>query len=236
MGNDVRCVWGLDGLQHAARDTDVFVIVDVLSFSTAVDIALERGAEVHPWRWTDESGPAYARRIGGVLAGPRNAPGYSLSPLSLLDIERGTKLVLPSPNGATLSRATGETPTITACLRNAQACARTAGTLGRRVTVVAAGELWPTRDALHAYRLRPALEDWLGAGAVVAALEGDRTPEAQAAADGFEAARATLLERLLACTSGRELVGRGFERDVTLAAESEASAVVPRLVGGAYVG
>jgi len=229
-------VWGLDGLQDAVEDTDVFVIVDVLSFSTAVDVALARGACVHPWRWQDESGAEHAARIGGVLAGPRNAPGYSLSPRSLLDIEPGTNLVLPSPNGATLSRATGAVPTITACLRNAAACARAAGALGRCVTVVAAGEIWPPRDDFPVYRLRPALEDWLGAGAVVAALDGERTPEAQAAAESFEAARSTLLERLLACASGRELVERGFAHDVTLAAESGTSEIAPRLVDGAYVG
>ena len=44
------------------------------------------------------------------------------------------------------------------------------------------------------------------------------------------------LERLLACRSGRELVDGGYARDVALAAESETSEIVPRLVNGAYVG
>lgn len=226
---DVHGAWGLDGLQAILAHSDVIVVVDVLSFSTAVDVAVSRGVVPHPWRWKDESAQQHADSIGGVLAGPRGSEGFSLSPCSFLEAEAGTRVVLPSPNGSTLSRATGDVPTLAACLRNASAVASAASAVGRRIGVVAAGELWPDGT------LRPALEDWLGAGAVIAALSGSRSPEAEAAAEAWVAARSSATRRLLGCTSGRELVERGYARDVELAAEHDVSRCAPRLRGGAYL-
>ncbi len=50
---DVRCEWGAHGVVLLARECAVVVIVDVLSFCTAVDVAVNRGARVLPQRWTD---------------------------------------------------------------------------------------------------------------------------------------------------------------------------------------
>src|SRR5262249_30252535 len=107
-GFDVRCEWGENGVQHLAPDADVVVILDVLSFSTCVDIANSRGAIVFPYRWKDESAAAFAASVNAELAGVRRrGDGYSLSPASLSDIPSGTRLALPSPNGSALSLATG---------------------------------------------------------------------------------------------------------------------------------
>ena len=65
-----------------APASDVVVIVDVLSFSTCVDIAVSVGAEVFPYLWRDERAAGFAAEIGGVLAAPRGQPGLSLSPAS----------------------------------------------------------------------------------------------------------------------------------------------------------
>ena len=177
---DVRVEWGGDGLAAVVGGNDAVIIVDVLSFSTCVDVAVGRGASVVPFALRGNDATAFARRIGAECAAPRGSGRFSLSPATFASIQRGEKVVLPSPNGAALCVQTGPIPTFTACLRNARAVARAATRLGRRVTVVSAGERWPSGT------LRPALEDWIGAGAVIAALPGERSPEAAAATAAFE--------------------------------------------------
>jgi 2-phosphosulfolactate phosphatase len=222
------CEWGVHAVQALAERVDVVVVVDVLSFSTAVQVAVSRGATVFPSRWKDESALALANSRQAMLAGPRSHTQVSLSPTSLLRLQSGARIVLPSPNGATVSLAAGEKPVLAGCLRNAAAVARAALQLGARIAVIPAGERWPDGQ------LRPALEDWLGAGAILAHLPG-RSAEAQAAVDAFEAARDRLLPTLLAIPSGRELIERGFEQDVHLAAQLNVSDCTPRLLDGAYV-
>jgi 2-phosphosulfolactate phosphatase len=121
----------------------VVIIVDVLSFSTSVEIATSRKAVVYPYRWKNDSAQEFARSVGAELAQKRRDAGLSLSPKSLLNIPIGTKLVLPSPNGATLTLATGNTPTLAGCLRNVQAVAEAAKKYGNRIAVIPAGERWP---------------------------------------------------------------------------------------------
>ncbi|MEQ1567746.1 MAG: 2-phosphosulfolactate phosphatase, partial [Myxococcota bacterium] len=154
---------------------------------------------------------------------------FSLSPLSYLGVERGSVIVLPSPNGATLCLQTGEVPTFTACLRNAAAVAGAAVQMGRRITVVAAGERWPSGA------LRPALEDWLGAGAVVARMAARRSPEAAAAEMAFGAARTRMVATLVELQSGKELIERGYEGDVRCAADLDATRRAPILVDGTFM-
>src|SRR5690349_19057176 len=80
---DVRFEWGLSGLQELAPVSDVVVIVDVLSFTTAVDVAVARGAVVLPYLWRDETAAEYARSHDAHLAAHVRAEGFSLSPASL---------------------------------------------------------------------------------------------------------------------------------------------------------
>ena len=208
---------------------DAVVIVDVLSFSTCVDIAVAKSAFVFPFAEPGEKARAFAAQSNAVCAGPRSHEHYSLSPRSLVDIHAGTRLVLPSPNGAAASLQTGTTPTFTACLRNADAVARAAHTAGRRIAVIAAGERWPSGS------LRVAIEDWLGAGAVIASLEGQKSPEAEAACLAFRAASNRMESMLIDCVSGRELVERGFPDDVRLASQLNVSGSAPRLTKGVFV-
>jgi 2-phosphosulfolactate phosphatase len=219
---DVRCEWGAAGVA-ALADCRVFVVVDVLSFSSSVAVAAERGVEVipHPWRSPDAA--ELARRHGALLAGARGA-GPSLSPASLRELGAGTRLVLPSPNGAAVVLAAARHGAVLAgCLRNRAAVAARAAALGGPVAVIPAGERWPDGS------LRPALEDLLGAGAIIMMLPGTRSPEAEAAAQVFQAAAPRLAETLRACASGRELIEGGFPEDVELAAALDASDVAPLL-------
>jgi 2-phosphosulfolactate phosphatase len=140
----VRCEWGAEAIRYLAPECDAIVIVDVLSFSTCVDVAVSRGAAILPHAFRDERAADYAREKGALLAShERAAPGgYSVSPASLTRIDTGTRLVLPSPNGATLSLLAAETglPTFAGCLRNAGAVAAAASRHGERVLVVPGAE------------------------------------------------------------------------------------------------
>lgn len=226
----LRCEWGPEGVRHLAPNSDAIIIVDVFSFTTAVDIAVSRGARVYPFRWKDERTAAFAQEKGALLAtaSRRDPQGFSLSPRSLLKLEPGQAIVLPSPNGATLSLSTGSTPTFAGCLRNASAVAHAAAALGARITLIPAGERWEDSS------LRPSLEDLLGAGAILHALPGARSPEAEAAVVAFLHFRDRLQDVLAACGSGKEVAGRGTTEDVQLAAEWDISPAVPRLVDEAY--
>jgi 2-phosphosulfolactate phosphatase len=229
-GFDVRCEWGVNGVRHLAPGADVVVIVDVLSFSTCVEIANSRGAIVFPYRWKDESATAFAASVNAELAGVRRAGDrYSLSPASLSDIPAGTQLAMPSPNGSSLSLATGTTPTLTACLRNCRAGATAAAKYGPRVAVIPAGERWNDGS------LRPAFEDWVGAGAIISHLKGSLAPEAGAALSAYLNVKLDLKHMLKQCGSSRELIERGFEQDVEIASELDISECAPTLVDGAYI-
>jgi 2-phosphosulfolactate phosphatase len=224
----IRCEWGEQGVSRLAHISDAIIIVDVLSFSTAVDIATSQGAIIYPYRWKDATVEDFAKRVGAEIACKHNQRGYSLSPASLQSLPHGTRLVLPSPNGSHLSSLTGAKPTIAGCLRNCRAVAESAMKKGKRIAVIPAGERW--EDGA----LRPCLEDLAGAGAIISYLRGSLSPEAEMAMAVFENTRARLMQSVLVCVSGKEKAARGEQRDVTLATELNVSACVPILKGGAY--
>ena len=212
----------------------VLVIVDVLSFSTAVDIAVGRGATIVPFPLgSGEAAAIAARHAGAVLASPKRAAGgqYSLSPASLKTIPAGTKLLLPSPNGSRLSLMGGSASMFAGCLRNAKAVAAAALAVaeGGDVVVTPAGERWRSDESL-----RPAIEDLIGAGAILAALGLPLSPEAQVARDAFASAKAALEQTIRQSISGRELIDAGFAQDVELAIELDVSSAAPRLRDGNY--
>jgi 2-phosphosulfolactate phosphatase len=228
---DIRCEWGEHGVAVLAPISDAVIIVDVLSFSTSVDIAVHRGASVVPYLWRDDRAAEFAASIGAELADPGRSKGrYSLSPESLVGIAAGTRLVLPSPNGATLTLAARPTPVLAGCLRNARAVALSAMKYGARIAVIAAGERWKDDHSL-----RPAFEDLIGAGAIISYLTGTLSPEAASAVAAFQAARLDLDRHLCQCSSGKELIERGFPEDVHLASQLDASDSAPTLIDGAFV-
>jgi len=234
----VRVDWGLDGATAIAEGADVAVVVDVLSFTTTLSVALDVGTAVLPYRWDDGSAAAYAQEQDATLAVGRAAAGpgqISLSPVTLRAAPAPDRLVLPSPNGSTICwHLAAITPVcLGASLRNATAVCdwlasrHDPGTT--TVAVVAAGERWASAG------LRPAVEDLWGAGLVVDQLARlgwqDSSPEATAARAAWLATADRVPEALLACASGRELVDRGYRADVEIAAEVDTSQSVPLLRG-----
>jgi len=256
-GSDVRFDWGPDGGAAVAGGAVVVVVVDVLSFTTTVGIAVAGGAEVLPYPWKGEGAARFASERGARLAvgrleardrPPDGVLPVSLSPAGTLRAAEagalhGERIVLPSPNGSTVVAGLTDTgaQVVAASLRTRAAVARW---LARSappgpVAVVAAGERWPGGT------LRPAVEDLWGAGALIDALVAEQrgvgrparrlSPEASAALAAFEAVRHDLATSLAACSSGCELVDAGFGDDVVVAADLDADEVVPVLDGDALV-
>ena len=210
MAAGVHVEWGREAIEAHGGWAKTIVIVDVLRFSSAVVAGVGAGATVEPTTWKGE----------------RTGPG-SLSPTAMQHIESGTHVVLPSPNGATLSLVAAETGArvIAGCLRNAASAARVAAE-EPPVLIVAAGERWKITEGA----LRPAIEDYLGAAAIAAHIEGlELSPEARLAVAAFSAVRDELPDLLANCESGRELEEKGFVDDVGWAAALNASETVPYL-------
>ncbi len=233
---ELRLEWGPTGAAALAADCDVAVVVDVLTFSTTVSVAADRGLEVRPYRWADGSAVDEARRLGATMAVHRRdaTPGdVSLSPETFRTARGLTRVVLPSPNGSTICAVLAEAgaDVVVASLRNRRAVAAYLQRHGGRVLLVPAGERWPDDS------LRPAIEDLWGAGGVAAAVldadpEVGMSLESEAAAAAYRLVEGRIAATLAACASGQELTGWGYASDVTIAAELDTSWAVPTLRDG----
>jgi len=227
----IELEWGPTGLRALAERCPAIVIVDVLSFSTSVSVAVSRGAVVWPHNGSERA-EELARAIGATLVrGRNNREGRTLSPASLLDVGPGDRLVMPSLNGSALSTGSlmGGLTVVAGSLRNSRAVADWLAPRFDHVGLVPSGEQWADGS------LRVAYEDLVGAGAIAARLLAQDagvalSPEAEAAARAFETIRP-----LAQCPSGIELVDRGFTRDVELAEQIDVDDVVPVLRDGRYV-
>ncbi|WP_067713601.1 2-phosphosulfolactate phosphatase [Nocardia yamanashiensis] len=240
-GAGVRFEWGLTGARALGPECAALVVVDVLSFTTSVSVAVEAGTRVLPYPWRDGNAAEFAAAHGARLAVGRRAVSdeqpWSLSPAALRRAPVPERLVLPSPNGSAISAAVSGIPVIAASLRNAAAVARWIagqgwGSAERPVAVIAAGEHWPGESGL-----RPAVEDWLGAGAVISALTefgvDGLSSEARAAKAGYDGI-GDIAGLIRESASGRELAAIGFADDVAIALEIGAGKTVPVLVDGAF--
>jgi 2-phosphosulfolactate phosphatase len=223
--------WGPQGLRVLSESCECVVIVDVLSFSTSVVVAVGRGAAVWPHSGSDRA-EQLARAIGATLVRGRNMrEGLTLSPASLLGVGQGDRLIMPTDNGSVISAAammSGLT-VVAGSIRNAGAVARWITGRFESVGLVPVGEQWADGT------MRPCYEDFIGAGAIASALRdvgSDKAfdPDVHAAAAAFDQR-----DSIAGSPSGQGLVGRGFAEDVRLAEIVDADDVVPVLRDGRYI-
>ena len=211
----VRFEWGIDGLARLAP-ADVVIVVDVLRFSTTVTDAVARG-----------------------IAVPLDADADAVS-----------------INGARVARAAAASGALVVlgCLRNAAAVGRLVLAEQQRrarrasVAVIAAGELVEAGESAGTSirfagqgagtSMRFAIEDLLGAGAVVQALVDvgidHSSPEAAVASEAFGGLQGALRHLLTASGSGQELIARDRRDEVLTAAELDAVDTVPVLRDGTF--
>ncbi|SDO44027.1 2-phosphosulfolactate phosphatase [Microbacterium sp. ru370.1] len=166
--------------------------------------------------------------------------GLTAHALSAVENTAGLDVSLDDDEAAALARAAYETGAhvVAGSLRNAAAVAAHVLDVQRSraertsISVIAAGD---TDEA----GLRFAVEDLLGAGAIVAAL-GDlgidhASPDAAVAGEGFRALGGAVRHLLTASGGGRALAADGRREAVLAAAARDAASVVPVLRDGVFI-
>lgn len=241
---EIKVEWGIRGAKEAARREEILIIVDVLSFSSTVIAAMENNAVIYPFPPPiNEKAKNYADQFGAELVVGRaeaiKTGKHSLSPNSFTADDRGKSYVLCSLNGAACVEAAKKVPGLfMGSLRNAQAVAEATLDLqkksGKPITIIACGERWENA-ASYENQLRPGIEDYLGAGAIISSLNGLLSPEAFVCKQAFQGSKHELPNLIKKCGSGRELAERGFAKDVDYCLQLNASSIVPVLSGNKFI-
>jgi 2-phosphosulfolactate phosphatase len=215
----------------------VCIVVDVLRASSSIVTLLERGAaEVLPAASVEEARRLGAARPDARLCGeagglPPEGFDHGNSPVEFMGLRFDDRAaVLATSNGTPALAAVASAPAVlVGSLLNRTAVARAAVALGAAqglgLTVICAGDL--DRRAL-------ALEDTLGAGAIVAAARRlsrslELTDGAQAALGAFRSHRRRLASALASGTHGRHLASLGLAEDIEFCARLDIFSAVPRL-------
>jgi 2-phosphosulfolactate phosphatase len=234
----------MTGARQAAARGDVVVVVDVLSFSTEIVVAVAEGKTCLVYS------DAELEAMGGVDAAAaaldarpyRRFHHYDVDDAAALPAASspagsGERVLFRSTNGAAATRAAAAaSELLIGSLRNASACASylttlLASTATQRVTLVACGSVAGTADE---GRFRPALEDWLAVGRIAAYLSSAGlvvSPEAYAAARSWPGD-----EMLPACVAANALIEAGLDEIVELAFAVDKSDAVPARLGSAPSG
>ncbi len=205
-GYRCRFEWGRRGARLAAERGDMVVVVDALRFSSAATAAIAHGDTLFPCRHKEET--------------PPNTPLFpkeALSPRYYAARPVGERFALVSSNGATCCRLCEDAPAIyVGAFLNAEATAQAVQKRIERdsltVSVIACGERWETPAAEE--DLRFALEDYLGAGAIFAHLQAEKSPEAEVCEAAYRCVVERLEELLWRCGSGVELRDKGLGEDI----------------------
>ncbi len=214
------------------------IVIDVLRATSNMATALAHGAAGIVAAETVQA----ARNLqqpGDLLGGERNCvriAGFDLgnSPFEYAANDvRGRRIVMTTTNGTrALYKSLKAQHVLAGCLLNAGACADAALALRKDIVLVCAG----TQDAF-------ALEDGLGAGAIIAALlerRDSRLPLAMndcslSMLHAFERKQDRLHETLASGQTGVRLVKLGFAGDIAYCARLDTFPVCPVLKGRTIV-
>jgi 2-phosphosulfolactate phosphatase len=241
---ECKIEWGQRGAREASERGDIIIIVDVLSFSSTVVTAVNFGAIIYPFpKSLNGQDEAYAEKVGAELilgrAEAARLEKPTLSPITFNQAHANQKYVLCSLNGALCTWVASKVPALLiGSLLNASTVAKVANKLRAKtnanITIIPCGEQWSdVKDGEN--RLRPSIEDYLGAGSILSKLEGEMSPEAEVCVGAFLNVEGKINELIWECGSGRELRERGFGDDVRHCSQLNVYETVPILHNGYFV-
>jgi 2-phosphosulfolactate phosphatase len=232
-----RMDWGIRGVKEASLRGDIIIVVDVLSFSSAITNAVHQGVIIYPFPRTGDINE-YGKLVGAEVcilerARARELGLPSLSATSFNESHKNKKYIVSSINGATCVKEANENNYIfIGCLLNASAVAGVVNQIQKdknlNITVIASGERWGgSKDEPR--DLRPSIEDYLGAGAILELLNGTKSPEAKVCFGAYKNSKLELDELIFDSSSGRELSNMGFSEDIKFCSQINIFKEVPIL-------
>jgi 2-phosphosulfolactate phosphatase len=207
------------------------VVVDAFRASATIAVIVSRGARVVPVASIEE---AHAYAGADLRAGERGSAkvagfDFGNSPTEILESEvpAGSTVVLTTTNGTRVVEAAGGAPAVFAgAFVNASALADELAA-GDHGSLVVVGCGWEGRRAS---------EDEAAAGAIIHRLEERGFELDERARRVVGAYHSRPVELLRDNSAARRLKRLGYERDLDFCLTEDTVPVVPRLVGGAFVG
>ena len=222
-----RMDWGTRGVLEASKRGDIIILVDILSFSSAVTSAVHHGVIIYPFTGIGDINE-FGEKINAdvclldrMKARELNLPSLSIT--SFNESHKDKKYVVSSINGATCVSVAGENDYIfLGCLLNSTAVAKTANQVQEEkllnITVIASGERWSSLGN-EPKELRPNIEDYLGAGAILELLNGTKSPEAKVCISSYQNSKKEIVELIKDSSTGREVINMGFPEDVEFSSQ-----------------
>jgi len=223
---------GASGAWAAARTGSVVVVVDAFRASTTIAVLVSKGARVLPVASIEEAASVAADfRIGE--RGSARVAGFDFgnSPTEILasEIPPGSTVALSTTNGTrVVEAAAGARAVLTGAFVNAESLADALfdGTYDdTRVVVIGCG--WEGRRAS---------EDEAAAGAILGRLRSRGAQLDERAGRVVELYLSRSANALKRNSAARRLRRLGYGRDLDFCLAENTVPVVPRLVGGAFVG
>jgi 2-phosphosulfolactate phosphatase len=227
-----RYAGGESGTRAAAKTGAVVIVVDAFRASTTIAVLVWKGARVVPVASIEEAASAEADfRIGERGSAKVSGFDFGNSPMEILgsDIPPNSTVALSTTNGTRIVEAAAGARTIlTGAFVNARSLAEdiSDGTYDNtEVVVIGCG--WEGRRAS---------EDEAAAGTILYRLRSRGADLDERAARVVEQYLSRTAVALESNSAARRLKRLGYERDLEFCLAEDTVPVVPRLVGGAFVG